>query len=77
MLNGKDKLSRSALYQENQQLKQQLHDLPKKIVEYIKFFKGCYFDWKIGQKIFPSFKITEEDLGTILKKYGDGKYDFE
>ena len=48
----------------------QLHDLPKKIVEYIKFFKGFYFDWKIGQKIFPSFKITEEDLDTILKKFG-------
>ena len=58
------------LHMENAQLKQQLHDLPKKIVEYIKFFKGFYFDWKIGQKIFPAFKITEEDLDTILKKYG-------
>lgn len=52
------------------ELKQQLHDLPKKIVEYIKIYKGFYFDWKIGQKIFPAFKITEEDLDTILKKYG-------
>lgn len=52
------------------ELKQQLHDLPNKIVEYIKFFKGFYFDWKVGQKIFPAFKITEEDLDTILKKYG-------
>ena len=47
-----------------------LLNLPKKIVEYIKFSKGFYFDWKIGQKIFPAFKITEEDLDTILKKYG-------
>ena len=58
------------LREENQQLKQQLHDLPKKIVEDIKNYKGCYFDWKIGEKIFPAFKITEEDLDTILKKYG-------
>ena len=58
------------LIKENRQLKQQLHDLPKKIVEDSKNYKGCYFDWKIGEKIFPAFKITEEDLDTILKKYG-------
>ena len=60
----------SYLENENQQLKQQLHDLPKKIVEEIKNYKGCYFDWKIGEKILPAFKITEEDLDTILKKFG-------
>ena len=58
------------LEKENQQLKQQLHDLPKKIVEEIKNYKGCYFDWKIGEKIFPAFKITEEDLDAILEKFG-------
>lgn len=52
------------------ELKQQLHDLPKEIIEDIKNYKGCYFDWEIGEKIFPAFKITEEDLDTILKKYG-------
>ena len=52
------------------ELKQQLHDLPKKIVEDIKNYKGCYFDWKIGEKIFPAFKITEEDLDAILEKFG-------
>ena len=31
MLNGKDKLSRSALYQENKQLKQQLAEKEKQI----------------------------------------------
>ena len=51
--------------------RKQLHDLPKKIVEEIKNYKGCYFDWKIGEKIFPAFKITEEDLDTILEKFGD------
>ena len=51
--------------------RKQLHDLPKKIVEEIKNYKGCYFDWKIGEKIFPAFKITEEDLETILEKFGD------
>ena len=69
MLNGKDKLSRSALYQENQQLRQQLHDLPKKIVE------------EIENELLPEFSgsedyehkyyiITKRILDRILKKYG-------
>ena len=38
-------------------------------MEKIKNYKGEYFEWKIGDKIYPAFKITEEDLDTILKEY--------
>ena len=50
-------------------LKQQLKTQPAEIVEKIKNYKGEYFEWKIGDKIYPAFKITEEDLDTILKEY--------
>ena len=42
---------------------------PAEIVEKIKNYKGEYFEWKIGDKIYPAFKITEEDLDNILKEY--------
>ena len=68
------------LKQKNQQLKQQLHDLPKKIVEEIK-------EWIKSQIIYCGGKANEVDilianasnqvledlqniLDTILKKYG-------
>ena len=42
---------------------------PAEIVEKIKNYKGEYFEWTIGDKIYPAFKITEEDLDNILKEY--------
>ena len=42
---------------------------PAEIVEKIKNYKGEYFEWKIGDKIYPAFKITEEDLDNILKEH--------
>ena len=51
------------------ELKKQLKTQPAEIVEKIKNYKGEYFEWKIGDKIYPAFKITEEDLDTILKEY--------
>ena len=42
---------------------------PAEIVEKIKNYKGEYFEWKIGDKIYPAFKITEEDLDNIFKEY--------
>ena len=68
-------LEKSASYQifldiqkENILLKMQLQSQPAEIVEKIKNYKGEYFEWKIGDKIYPAFKITEEDLDTILKE---------
>ena len=57
------------LVYENNSLKQQLNSQPAEIVEKIKNYKGEYFEWKIGDKIYPAFKITEEDLDNILKEY--------
>ena len=57
------------LVYENNSLKQQLKSQPAEIVEKIKNYKGEYFEWKIGDKIYPAFKITEGDLDTILKEY--------
>ena len=51
------------------ELQKQLKSQPAEIVEKIKNYKGEYFEWKIGDKIYPAFKITEEDLDTILKEY--------
>ena len=51
------------------ELKKQLKSQPAEIVEKIKNYKGEYFEWKIGDKIYPAFKITEEDLDNILKEY--------
>ena len=53
---------------ENQQLKHQLHDLSKKIVEEIRS-KCCVEDkCKDGSFVLG---INEKDLDTILKKYGE------
>lgn len=49
-------------------LEQKLKSQPAEIVEKIKNYKGEYFEWKIGDKIYPAFKITEEDLDNILKE---------
>ena len=53
-----------------QELKHQLHDLPKKIIDDIK----CYsFIDDIEYSNEPIlYKMTENDLDTILKKYGGG-----
>ncbi len=61
------------LEKENQQLKQQLHDLPKKIVEEIRDVAGDY--WEECGDVTDLYTLTMEDfdeiLDTILKKYGD------
>lgn len=58
------------LEQENQQLKQQLHDLPKKIVceiseaiERLSWRKRIYTNWEFDKE------QLYKDLDTILKKY--------
>ena len=51
------------------ELQQQLNSQPAEIVEKIKNYKGEYFEWKIGDKIYPAFKITEEDLDNLLQEY--------
>ena len=61
------------LEKENQQLKQQLHDLPKKIVEEIRDVAGDY--WEECENNSNLITITNEDfdeiLDTILEKFGD------
>lgn len=67
------------LTEENQQLKQQLHDLPKKIVceiseaiERLSWRKRIYTNWEFDKE------QLYKDLDTILKKYGgeeNGKSD--
>ena len=79
LLNQQDKeLSKlRASYQqvkeENSQLKQQLHDLPKKIVEEIRDVAGDY--WEECGNVPDLNTLTMEDfdeiLDAILKKYGD------
>lgn len=66
------------LREENQQLKQQLHDLPKKIVEEIRDVAGDYWDFNICEECgnVPDLNtLTMEDfdeiLDTILEKFGD------
>ena len=63
----------SYLENENQQLKQQLHDLPKKIVEEIRDVAGDY--WEECENNSNLITITNEDfdeiLDTILEKFGD------
>lgn len=56
------------LFEENQQLKQQLHDLPKKIVEEIKKVSDTA---TLGSGEVYDYTITAKNLDTILKKYGD------
>lgn len=65
------------LREENQQLKQQLHDLPKKIVREIRDISGEYFDFNICKECgnVPvlntlTTKDFNEILDTILKKFG-------
>ena len=64
LLNQQDK--------ENQQLKQQLHDLPKKIVEEIRDVAGDY--WEECGNVPDLNTLTMEDfdeiLDTILEKFG-------
>ena len=45
MLNGKDKLSRSALYHENQQLKQQLEEKEKEIINLKEYYEDKGKGW--------------------------------
>ena len=60
------------LEQENQQLKQQLHDLPKKIVGEIRDVAGDY--WEECGNVPDLNTLTMEDfdeiLDTILEKFG-------
>ena len=60
------------LEKENQQLKQQLHDLPKKIVEEIRDVAGDY--WEECKNNSNLITLTMEDfdeiLDTILEKFG-------
>lgn len=65
-------------YKENQQLKQQLHDLPKKIVEEIKLQLFNHFKVKnieqyenlpLIDSLFTADTVIEI-LDTILKRYG-------
>ena len=60
------------LTQENQQLKQQLHDLPKKIVEDIKIQMGSIEDILIncGNGKEDALSWFNRILETTLKKYG-------
>ena len=69
LLNQQDK--------ENQQLKQQLHDLPKKIVEEIRDVAGDYWDFNICEECgnVPDLNILttkdfNEILDALLEKYG-------
>ena len=60
------------LEQENKQLQQQLHDLPKKIVEEIRDVAGDY--WEECGNVPDLNTLTMEDfdeiLDTILEKFG-------
>lgn len=64
---------------ENQQIKQQLHDLPKKIVVEIREkVNGLWYfvleeqkEYFEGNRYVLSQKDFNEILDTILKKYGD------
>ena len=63
-------LERNDIFEENQQLKQQLHDLPKKIVGEIK--KELYDCGKTYLEDEPYIEIciVKGILDTILEKYG-------
>ena len=72
LLNQQDKRIKE-LEQEKQQLKQQLHELPNKIVEEIRDITGDY--WEECENNSNLITITNEDfdeiLDTILEKFGD------
>ena len=57
------------------QLKQQLHDLPKKIVGEIRkqICGNCF--WEEGEEKYCEFCFITEYLNAILKKYGGKKND--
>lgn len=63
---------RNKLFEENKQLKQQLHDLPKQIVDEIKENNIYLNSSKPNRKdhIYDSYLIEAKILDTILKKYG-------
>lgn len=72
-----NKMGRDA-EKEIQQLKQQLHDLPKKIVEEIRDVAGDYWDFNMCEECgnVPDLNtLTMEDfdeiLDAILEKYGE------
>ena len=71
LLNQQDKRIKE-LEQEKQQLKQQLHELPNKIVEEIRDITGDY--WEECENNSNLITITNEDfdeiLDTILEKLG-------
>lgn len=76
LLNDADKQIKD-LEEENTQLKQQLHDLPKNIVEDIRDVAGDYWDFNICEECgnVPDLntlttKDFDEILDTILEKYG-------
>ena len=54
------------LDKENKQLKQQLHDLPKKIIGEIK--NNCWYGGAWLEDNY--YKVTDKLLYTILKKFG-------
>ena len=56
------------LIEKNKQLKQQLYDLPKKIVEEIKKVSDTVILWWSSEVY--DYTITAKNLDTILKKYG-------
>ena len=56
--------------EETTKLKQQLHDLPKKIVEEIKKLSDTATLW--SSEVYD-YAITAKNLDTILKKYGEEK----
>ena len=63
------------LEQENQQLKQQLHDLPKKIVEEIRYDMSKriiekQIKWGDNTQIGFICNVINECLDTILEKFG-------
>ena len=74
VLNKQDKIIKE-LEKENQQLKQQLHDLPKKIVEEIrdcvsKRIMEKQIKWGDNIQIGFICNAINECLDTILEKYG-------
>ena len=71
LLNQQDKRIKE-LCQENQQLKQQFHDLPKKIVEEIKD-KIPEIGGMKCEIIIDDFLTLNTLLDTILKKYSANK----
>ena len=71
LLNQQDKRLKE-FEQENQQLKQQLHDLPKKIVEEIKD-KIPEIGGMKCEIIIDDFLTLNTLLDTILKKYSANK----